>query len=194
MSTLGGILIGLAAGGAFAIAGHSKSKKEIDKLKRDEKNLRDELERERRKTSSNPKPDSTPKTDTEKEYVPAEIAFKENLEKFAYLLKGVSKQEITNRQDWTETIITINNEELTDLWMTANKRPDLWMTYLQTFGLQIDLVDSFEATSYHTELYEDASGKVLEMGQMYKVVSSCWIYTDDNNEKSVVCKGLVSKL
>lgn len=194
MSTFSGILIGLLAGGAVVIAGKSRSKKEIDRLKQEEQNLRNELERERKKTSCNSNSDSIPITETIEDYCPADIAFKENLDKFAPLLKGVSRQEITNQQEWTEIIVSINNEELTDLWMAANKRPELWMTYLQTFGLQIDLVDSFEAAAYHAELYDDLSHEDLIIGQKYKVVSSCWIYTDENNEKSVICKGTVSKL
>lgn len=189
MSTLSGIVIGLLAGGAIAAVGRSRSKKEIDRLKRREKVYSEYA------THQDEKFCKTSQHNTEVEnYAPADIAFKENLKKFASLLKGVSKQEITNRQEWTEAIVSVNNEELTDLWMAANKRPELWMTYLQTFGLQIDLVDSFEAAAYHAELYDDLSHEDLKIGQKYKVVSSCWIYTDENNEKSVVCKGTVSKL
>mgnify|MGYP006916145885 CR=1 FL=1 len=187
MSTIGGIVIGVVVGGVVAIAYRSKSKKEIDKLRQEAENLRNELQHERtRKDTQN---DNKPK----KDYAPADIAFKDNLKTFTPLLKGVSKKEITNRTKWTEAIISVNNEELTDLWKASNKRPELWITYLQTFGLQMDWVDSFVAMEYHTELYDVDSNEKIEVGQKYKVISSCWLYTDDNNEKSVVCKGVVKK-
>lgn len=167
MNAFGGFIIGLLAGGVATITIEA-----ICKYKND----------------------GQPLQGSQKPYVPAEIVVRENLGLISPLLKGVSKKGIINNQDWTEAIISINNDELTDIWKASNNRPELWMTYLQTFGFQIDYVDTFEAAPHHSELYDDMSGEDLAIGQMYKVMSYCWIYTDDNNEKSVACKGLVSKL
>ena len=128
----------------------------------------------------------------EKEWIPADIAFQENLEKFKPLLRGVSKTKISNKEEWTSLIVSINNDDLIAMWKAAINRPDLWMTYLQTFGLQIDLLDSFEALEEYKEMYDTSDGTPLQMGKIYKVVSTCWIYTDENNYKSVALKGVVS--
>ena len=50
------------------------------------------------------------------EFIPAEIVFSENIDKFKPLLKGVSKNQITNKEDWTSLIVSINNDELTSMW------------------------------------------------------------------------------
>lgn len=127
-----------------------------------------------------------------KEWIPAEISFTDNLNKFKPLLRGVYRNVIANKEDWTFLIVSINNDELTSMWRAAINRPDLWVTYLQTFGLQIDLLDSFEALEEYKEMYDTEDGTPLQIGKTYKVVSNCWIYTDENNQKSVALKGIVS--
>lgn len=190
MSTFGGILIGGAIGTVAVFASRSKSKKEIDNLKKKEQELQAELERVKKQAQNAAQTTSN----SNKQYVPADIAFKENLDLFIPLLDGVTKQEISNRAKWTEIIVSINNDDLTELWRAANNRPDLWVTYLQTFGLQMDWVDTFEAAGYHKEMYDDKSGIELQVGKNYKVLSACWILTDENNLKSVAKKGIVSQI
>ena len=107
-------------------------------------------------------------------------------------MRGVSKGQITNKRDWTTLIVSINNDDLTSMWKAASNRPDLWMTYLQTFGLQIDLLDSFEALEEYREMYDTSDRTPLQIGKVYKVVHNCWIYTDEDNQKSVALKGIVS--
>ncbi len=126
-----------------------------------------------------------------KEWIPAETAFTDNLDKFKPLLSGVSNSAIINKKDWTSLVVSINNDELTSMWESAINKPELWITYLQTFGLQIDLLDSFEALEEYKEMYETSDGTPLQIGATYKVVSNCWIYTDENNQKSVALKGVV---
>lgn len=127
-----------------------------------------------------------------KVWVPAEIVFADNIDRFKPLLRGVSNNTIINKKDWTSLVVSINNDELTSMWESAINKPELWVTYLQTFGLQIDLLDSFEALEEYKEMYETSDGTPLQIGTMYKVVSNCWIYTDENNHKSVALKGIVS--
>lgn len=190
MSTFGGILIGGAIGAVAVFASRSKSKKEIDNLKKKEQELQAELERVKKQAQNAAQTTSNSNT----QYVPADIAFKENMDLFIPLLDGVTKHEISNRAKWTEIIVSINNDELTELWRAANNRPDLWVTYLQTFGLQMDWVDTFEAAEYHKEMYDDKAGIELQIGKNYKVLSACWILTDENNLKSVAKKGVVSQI
>ena len=126
-----------------------------------------------------------------KVWVPAEIVFADNIDRFKPLLSGVSNSAIINKKDWTSLVVSINNDELTSMWESAINKPELWITYLQTFGLQIDLLDSFEALEEYKEMYETSDGTPLQIGATYKVVSNCWIYTDENNQKSVALKGVV---
>ena len=180
MSTFSGILIGLTAGGLLAAVCRSKRKKRSDKC-----GVTEELEKKKNKKSSH---------GNDENYIPADIAFKENLNRFVILLDGVSKNEIRNKAQWTDVIISTNNNDLIELWRAANNRPDLWVTYLQTFGLQMDWVDTFEAAEYHKEMYDDKTGLELQIGKNYKVLSACWILTDENNLKSVAKKGVVSQI
>lgn len=126
-----------------------------------------------------------------KVWMPAEIVFADNIDRFKPLLRGVSNKDIINKKDWTSLVVSINNDELTSMWESAINKPELWITYLQTFGLQIDLLDSFEALEEYKEMYETSDGTPLQIGATYKVVSNCWIYTDENNQKSVALKGVV---
>lgn len=127
----------------------------------------------------------------EKAWEPAEFAVEKNLTKIAPLLRGVSRESITNSEDWTSLVISINNDDLTQLWKECVKRPELWVTYLQTFKLQMEWVDSFEGLDGYKEKYSMENGDEIVVGKKYRVVSPCWIYTDKNNQKSVILKGIV---
>ena len=127
----------------------------------------------------------------EKVWEPAEFAVEKNLTKIAPLLRGVSRESITNSEEWTSLVISINNDDLTQLWKECVKRPELWVTYLQTFKLQMEWVDSFEGLDGYKEKYSMENGDDIVIGKKYRVVSPCWIYTDKNNQKSVILKGIV---
>lgn len=126
-----------------------------------------------------------------KVWEPAEVAIEKNLNKIAPLLRGVTRERITNDNDWTSLIVSINNDDLIELWKKSVKRPELWVTYLQTFNIQMDWVDSFVGLEEYKELYENEDGNEIEVGIKYSVVAPCWIHTDANNQKSVILKGIV---
>lgn len=126
-----------------------------------------------------------------KVWEPAEVAIEKNLNKIAPLLRGVTRERITNDNDWTSLIVSINNDDLIELWKKSVKRPELWVTYLQTFNIQMDWVDSFVGLEEYKEQYENEDGNEIEVGIKYSVVAPCWIHTDANNQKSVILKGIV---
>lgn len=122
---------------------------------------------------------------------PAEVAIEKNLNKIAPLLRGVTRDCITNDDEWTSLIVSINNDDLIELWKKCVKRPELWVTYLQTFNLQMDWVDSFEGLKEYKEQYANEDGSEIEVGKKYSVIAPCWIHTNANNQKSVILKGIV---
>lgn len=126
-----------------------------------------------------------------KKWEPAEIAFERNLQKIVPLLRGVTKDGISNIEDWNSVVISIDNDELTDMWKTGANRPEMWVTYLQTFGLQVDWVEAFECIEEHKEMYYTNENESPEVGVKYVVTSPCWIYTNESNQKSVILKGIV---
>lgn len=145
-----------------------------------------------------PKPLSEPEVKPEPEqpqkpWTPAEIAVQENLDLIKPLLRGVTKTDIANKGQWSSVITSIDNEDLSDMWQDAQKQPGLWYTYLQTFGLQCDLVSEFTCLPDYMERYSTDDGQPLECNNVYVVESPCWIYTDSENNKSVALKGIVTK-
>lgn len=133
------------------------------------------------------------KPKVEKKWEPAEVAFKNNLNQFVTLLRGVTSNSITNKEDWTNIIVEINNDDLIDMWKEGINRPELWVTYLQTFNVQMDWVESFVSVHEYREMYDVYEGGELELGEKYYVKSPCWLYTDSDNRKTVLLKGKVSK-
>lgn len=148
-------------------------------------------EEETTKPDKGPGPTPPVKPLPPKVWEPAEVAIEKNLSKIAPLLRGVTRECITNDNDWTSLIVSINNDDLIELWKKSVKRPELWVTYLQTFNIQMDWVDSFVGLEEYKELYENEDGNEIEVGIKYSVVAPCWIHTDANNQKSVILKGIV---
>lgn len=181
MGTIGGLLAGLAIGfvGGMVVRKHTTPQPPQPTPIREEKD------------------GSTTKTGGSKpneRFVPAEIAFADNKERFIPLLSGVSSNGISNTDKWTATIVGLNNKELIEMWKAAAHNPNLWITYLQTFGYQADLVDEFDATEHHKEMYQTESGEPITTGQHYKVLNPCWIFTDEDNNKEVAKIGIVKTL
>lgn len=144
-------------------------------------------------TVPNPEPKYDPQPKSDDKWVPASVAFKDNIARIKPLLHGVGTDGISNAEQWKEVIVSINNEDLTDMWKTAISRPGLWLTYLQTFGLQRDLTAEFTCLPEYSEMYDDATSKQLINGEKYIVVSPCWIYTNSDNNQEVAVKGFVKK-
>ena len=186
MGTFGGLLAGLAIGfvGGMIVHKYKKPRQQqqtISQAEKDDCTIGTKC--------------SSQKSDTQAEqFVPAETAFADNKKLFIPLLSGVNSNGISNREKWTETIVGLNNKELIEMWKAAARDHYLWITYLQTFGYQADLVDEFDATEHHKEMYQTDSGETITTGQHYQVVKPGWIFTDEDNNKEVAKIGIVKKI
>lgn len=186
MGTLGGFLLGVAVTvGAAAVYHKTKSRNAP------QNSVAKQTTPTQTSTQTTSTTNSNKVSGVTEPYYPAETAFVENKDKFVPLLSGVSKNGITNKDKWTEEIVGLNNRELIDMWKAAANNPPLWVTYLQSFGFQTDFVEEFDAVESHTEMYETQNGESVVLGKHYKVVCSCWIYTDEDNNKEVAKKGIV---
>ncbi|GEM_PF-6909466 len=130
----------------------------------------------------------------ENEWESAEMAFKRNMEEIIPLLRGVHSECIANKEQWCFVINKIANMELASLWDAGSKRPALWITCLQSFGLQADLIEVFEGVKGYEEMYDVEDGSALEKEKKYRVIFPCWLYTDEKNSKSVALKGVVKTI
>jgi hypothetical protein len=120
-----------------------------------------------------------------------EIAFLREKDRLFPLLRGVSSSNITNKDEWKKIIDEINNEDLTAMWNNGSKNPNLWVIYLQSFGIQQDFLTEFVGIVEYNERYNVSNATQIEVGKTYQVLFPCWIYTDRNNIKQVALKGVV---
>lgn len=128
----------------------------------------------------------------EKIWKPAIVAVREHLDEIFPLLRGVSFTKIDNMEDWKNLLISIHNDDLIEMWKDVIARPNLWITYLQTFGIQQDLTSEFTYVPEYDEMYS-CIGDDFNTGDTYSVISPCWIYTDAENHQTVALKGKVKK-
>lgn len=112
---------------------------------------------------------------------------------FDSLNKGVKFDEAIN-----DAIIEINNQELMQIWVKISKDHKAVLRILSMWGIRREDEIQFQAQSYHIERYDTLEGKSIEYGKTYRVVSSCWIYTrqDENgkSQKSVIIKGQAKEI
>lgn len=134
--------------------------------------------------------DQSPKA--EKIWEPAIVAVRKNLSNIFSLLGGVSASKIDNMEEWKNLLISIHNDELIDMWRDVIKQPNLWITYLQTFGIQQDLTLEFTYLPEYEEMYS-CIDEDFKAGYIYTVISPCWIYTDQDNNQTVALRGKVTK-
>ena len=121
----------------------------------------------------------------------AKEAFVENVKKFVPNLNTLLDGTYNSSQ-WTEIIVDINNDELTNLWKRANKKSDNVLRIFGMWGLKPEYCTSFVATENNKEMYETINGESIIKGNKYVVKSPCWILTDDTqSKKTIVLKGIV---
>lgn len=122
----------------------------------------------------------------------AKEAFVENVKKFVPNLNTLLDGTYNSSQ-WTEIIVDINNDELTNLWKRANKKSDNVLRIFGMWGLKPEYCTSFVATEKDKEMYETLNGEAVIKGYKYVVKSPCWILTDDTqSKKTIVLKGIVT--
>lgn len=122
----------------------------------------------------------------------AKEAFVGNVNKFVPNLNTLLDGTYNSSQ-WTEIIVDINNDELTNLWKRANKKSDNVLRIFGMWGLKPEYCTSFVATEKDKEMYETINGESIIKGHKYVVKSPCWILTDDTqSKKTIVLKGIVT--
>lgn len=123
----------------------------------------------------------------------AKVAFLNNLSRLMPFFSGVSEIKI-DRENLTDVIIDINDEDLTGLWNKMVNRPELWINQMAAWGVAPDTRQEFMAMEKHLELYSTKQGEAIEIGKQYKVLSACWILTTTDDKgastKKVVKKGI----
>lgn len=73
----------------------------------------------------------------------AKVAFLENIDKFKLLLPSLSDGTFAS-SNWTDIIISINNDELIEYWGKAHKSIDSWIRLLASWGLKTDNCMAFK--------------------------------------------------
>ena len=98
-----------------------------------------------------------------------------------------------NSSQWTEIIVDINNDELTNIWKKASKKVDYVLRIFGMWGLKPEYCTSFVANGIEMGMYETINGEAIIKGHKYFVKTPCWILTDDaQSKKTIVLKGTVT--
>lgn len=128
----------------------------------------------------------------------ARIAFIEHIDKFAPYMSSLNS-ETFDRFKWTEIIITINNNDLIELWkkyVSVADTQERWKRLLASWQIKSDNCKSFTCVKEDNVLaYTLPNGDAITIGVKYKVESPCWVYTkvdeDGNVEKKIISRGVV---
>lgn len=151
---------------------------------------REETTKHGKRPTLTPPIEPLPPTPTAKPSKSAKVAFLENLDRFKALLPTLCDGSF-NSLDWTDTIINIDNDELTMYWKKAHTSVDAWLRLLASWGLKPDNCTSFIAMEVHKKMYVTIDGAEITLGQSYNVSQKCWIQTDSDNCSKVLVMGKV---
>ena len=178
-----GVAAAYFAGNSLAKA---KSKAEISALQSQLNAVKKPGKKEEPRETPKPAPVEPSKKMSAKE------AFVENVKKFVPNLNTLLDGTYNSSQ-WTEIIVDINNDELTNLWKRANKKSDNVLRIFGMWGLKPEYCTSFVATEKDKEMYETINGESIIKGHKYVVKSPGWILTDDTQSRNtIVLKGIVT--
>ena len=122
---------------------------------------------------------------------PAKDAFLKNIDSFVPYLDGLLSGTI-DKTLWSEAIVSINNQELLDLWRKAVTNPRVWVNVIASWGISSDKCMEFVAIDGRNDLYETMNKSPLIVGKKYKVATYAWIQTNMDGKKSIIKKGIVS--
>ena len=182
------VLLGLAAVGAAAYAFYRMGKRKgQEQSQQPSQQPQQPLQQQQQQPSQEPYIKENPNTPQ------AKVAFINNLSRLMPFFSGVSEIKI-DRENLTDVIIDINDEDLTGLWNKMVNRPELWINQMAAWGVAPDTRQEFMAMEKHLELYSTKQGETIEIGKQYKVLSACWILTTTDDKgastKKVVKKGI----
>lgn len=128
---------------------------------------------------------------TSKQKIGAKETFIKNIKRFTTKLNSLLDNSY-NSSDWTDDIIDLNNEELTDLWKRIYKNVDSILRIFAMWGIKPENCTSFVGIDSYKEMYATNTGIGIEKGIRYIVKSPCWILTDNaTGKKEIILKGVV---
>ena len=128
----------------------------------------------------------------------ARRAFLEHIDEFAPYLSTLNNESF-DRFKWTEIIVTINDNDLIELWkkyVSVADTQERWTRLLASWQIKSDNCKSFTCVKEDNILaYTLPNGDAITIGAKYKVESSCWVQTlvdeEGNVEKKIISKGIV---
>lgn len=196
MSTFGGILIGGAIGAVAVFASRSKSKKEIEELKRTNSSLYAENEQLKNDLKAKPQESNSKKEEqklSRETIFEAKKAFVKYIDKFSPYLLGLEVNDF-NRDGFRDEIISVNNKALIEFWRFYQNKRDELIAMLGRWGISFNNTGSFVCNQSSTDYYVTENGDPLEIGVKYKVLKAFWLQTSnvDNSQRTLV-KGVVKK-
>lgn len=196
MSTFGGILIGGAIGAVAVFASRSKSKKEIEELKRTNSSLHAENEQLKNDLKAKPQESNSKKEEqklSRETIFEAKKAFVKYIDRFSPYLLGLEVNDF-NRDGFRDEIISVNNKALIEFWRFYQNKRDELIAMLGRWGISFNNTGSFVCNQSSTDYYVTENGDPLEIGVKYKVLKAFWLQTSnvDNSQRTLV-KGVVKK-
>lgn len=180
---------------AYMVNTSSKQKKMLHEKDAEIATLKEQLEKINVKGQSqkpNVPPVSIPDNKTPGS---AKDAFTNNLSLFVPHLNSLLGNDY-KEETWTDLIIGINNEDLTNLWKRVHSRPEAMLRLLASWGICPDRCMEFFASKTECDIYDLADGSRITQGECYIVISNSWIYTTtENNQtiKKIIIKGKAKK-
>lgn len=196
MSTFGGLLIGGAIGAVAVFASRSKSKKEIEELKRTNSSLHAENEQLKNDLKAKPQESNSKKEEqklSRETIFEAKKAFVKYIDRFSPYLLGLEVNDF-NRDGFRDEIISVNNKALIEFWRFYQNKRDELIAMLGRWGISFNNTGSFVCNQSSTDYYVTENGDPLEIGVKYKVLKAFWLQTSnvDNSQRTLV-KGVVKK-
>lgn len=129
--------------------------------------------------------------------IPAKDAVIANIDNLRPLLDAVAANTKVTKEI-NDAIVSINNKELSELWVKVHSDNTLIDRVLSMWGISREFETQFKGMSHHSERYNLSDGSDIVLGTAYVVVKPCWILTYEDTSgkvnKRIVNKGLARKL
>jgi len=117
--------------------------------------------------------------------------FIDNIETFVPLFDDLARGACSLTA-WTEKIVDINHDALTDIWRKYTAKPEqlpiLWKRQIEAWGVRCDTCKKFTYISGRNVSYVTEDGEKPIDGKHYQVVSPSWILTLEAEDGSITKK------
>lgn len=180
---------------AYVVKTSSKQSKMLHDKDVEIATLKEQLKKENVKAQSHEPTVSVVSNSDKKMPGPAKDAFVKNLSLFTPHLNSLLGHDY-KEETFTDLIIGINNEELTNLWKRVHSRPEAMLRLLASWGICPDRCMEFVASKTECDIYDLVDGGHITQGERYVVISNSWVYTtteNNQNIKKIIIKGKAKK-